>query len=98
MLSPIRPMEEWSEQAAAMRDVDRAMAALAEAAARELGVREAPVPSVLRRKPVLRYAQTAALARLGKQIEQYLSEYSEAQFSHGICPQCLETHLQALAR
>jgi len=33
-----------------------------------------------------------------KQIEQYLSEYSEAQFSHGICPQCLETHLQQLAR
>ena len=33
-----------------------------------------------------------------KQIEQYLSEYSEAQFSHGICPQCLETHLQQLTR
>ena len=33
-----------------------------------------------------------------KQIEQYLSEYSEAQFSHGICPQCLETQLQALTR
>ena len=31
-----------------------------------------------------------------KQIEQYLSEYSEAQFSHGICPQCLETHLAQL--
>ena len=33
-----------------------------------------------------------------KQIEQYLSEYSEAQFSHGICPQCLETHLEQLSR
>jgi DNA-binding response OmpR family regulator len=33
-----------------------------------------------------------------KQIEQYLSEYSEAQFSHGICPQCLEQHLQSLSR
>jgi DNA-binding response OmpR family regulator len=33
-----------------------------------------------------------------KQIEQYLSEYSEAQFSHGICPQCLETHLAQLSR
>ena len=33
-----------------------------------------------------------------KQIEQYLSEYSEAQFSHGICPQCLETHLEQLNR
>jgi DNA-binding response OmpR family regulator len=33
-----------------------------------------------------------------KQIEQYLGEYSEAQFSHGICPQCLETHLEQLSR
>jgi DNA-binding response OmpR family regulator len=33
-----------------------------------------------------------------KQIEQYLSEYSEAQFSHGICPQCLEAHLEQLTR
>ena len=33
-----------------------------------------------------------------KQIEQYLSEYSEAQFSHGICPQCLEEHLQEIGR
>jgi DNA-binding response OmpR family regulator len=33
-----------------------------------------------------------------KQIEQYLSENSEAQFSHGICPQCLDTHLTQLGR
>ena len=33
-----------------------------------------------------------------KQIEQYLSEYSEAQFSHGICPQCLDAQLQELSR
>ncbi len=33
-----------------------------------------------------------------KQIEQYLSEYSEAQFSHGICPQCLETQLEQIGR
>jgi phosphoserine phosphatase RsbU/P len=33
-----------------------------------------------------------------KQIETYLSEYSEARFSHGICPQCLEQHLQEIAR
>ena len=33
-----------------------------------------------------------------KQIEQYLSEYSEAQFSHGICPQCLDVHLEQLER
>jgi sigma-B regulation protein RsbU (phosphoserine phosphatase) len=33
-----------------------------------------------------------------KQIEQYLSEYSEAQFTHGICPQCLETHLEQIGR
>lgn len=32
-----------------------------------------------------------------KQIEQYLSEYSEAQFSHGICPECLEIHLGELS-
>ena len=24
------------------------------------------------------------------QIEQYISEHSEAQFSHGICPECME--------
>ena len=31
-----------------------------------------------------------------KQIEQYVSENSKAQFSHGICPQCLDTHLAQL--
>jgi len=33
-----------------------------------------------------------------KQIEQYVSEHSDAQFSHGICPECLDTHLPASAR
>jgi DNA-binding response OmpR family regulator len=33
-----------------------------------------------------------------KQIEQYLSEYSEARFSHGICPECLDTHLAGITR
>ena len=33
-----------------------------------------------------------------KQIEQYVSEHTDAQFSHGICPECLETHLPASAR
>lgn len=33
-----------------------------------------------------------------RQIEQYLAEHSEAQFSHGICPQCLETHLAQIGR
>jgi DNA-binding response OmpR family regulator len=28
-----------------------------------------------------------------QQIEKYLGERSEAQFSHGICPECLERHL-----
>jgi DNA-binding response OmpR family regulator len=27
------------------------------------------------------------------QVEQYLAEYSEAEFSHGICPDCLQTQL-----
>jgi phosphoserine phosphatase RsbU/P len=27
------------------------------------------------------------------QVEKYLSENSEAQFSHGICPECLDTQL-----
>ena len=26
------------------------------------------------------------------QLEQYIHDHSEAQFSHGICPQCLEDH------
>ncbi len=27
------------------------------------------------------------------QVERYLAEHSEAEFSHGICPDCLETQL-----
>jgi len=27
------------------------------------------------------------------QVEQYLAEHSEAEFSHGICPECLQTQL-----
>jgi len=28
-----------------------------------------------------------------KQIEHYLSEHSNARFSHGICPECMQKHL-----
>jgi len=27
------------------------------------------------------------------QVEQYLAEHSDAEFSHGICPECLHTQL-----
>lgn len=27
-----------------------------------------------------------------EQMEKYISEHSKAQFSHGICPECLKTH------
>ena len=27
-----------------------------------------------------------------QRLEQYLEEHSEAQFSHGLCPECLEKH------
>ena len=27
------------------------------------------------------------------QVERYLAEHSEAEFSHGICPDCLQTQL-----
>jgi sigma-B regulation protein RsbU (phosphoserine phosphatase) len=27
------------------------------------------------------------------QVEQYVTEHSDAEFSHGICPECLETQL-----
>jgi hypothetical protein len=27
-----------------------------------------------------------------QQIEEYVRDHSDAQFSHGICPACLETH------
>jgi sigma-B regulation protein RsbU (phosphoserine phosphatase) len=30
------------------------------------------------------------------QVETYISRYSEAQFSHGICPQCLKKHYPEL--
>jgi DNA-binding response OmpR family regulator len=32
-----------------------------------------------------------------KQIEHFLEENSDAHFSHGICPECLERHLAELA-
>lgn len=32
------------------------------------------------------------------QVEQYVSEHSEAQFSHGICPECLKQLYPELAR
>jgi len=28
------------------------------------------------------------------QVEQYISKHSEAQFSHGICPECFKTHVE----
>ena len=31
-----------------------------------------------------------------QQIEQYVTEHSEAQFSHGICPPCMQTHFGSL--
>lgn len=31
------------------------------------------------------------------QLEQYISERSEAQFTHGICPSCLKKHYSATA-
>lgn len=31
-----------------------------------------------------------------KRIEEYVSKHSEAEFSHGICPQCLEKHYPEL--
>jgi DNA-binding response OmpR family regulator len=30
-----------------------------------------------------------------QQIEQYVGDHSQAEFSHGICPECLETQLSA---
>ena len=30
------------------------------------------------------------------QMEQYISEHSEAQFSHGVCPHCLEEQLKVI--
>jgi len=29
-----------------------------------------------------------------QQVEAYVSEHSEAQFSHGVCPECYEKHLK----
>jgi hypothetical protein len=28
-------------------------------------------------------------------IEQYVAKHSEAEFSHGLCPECLERHFEA---
>lgn len=32
------------------------------------------------------------LLSLGQQIERYVKEHSAAEFSHGICPDCLRTY------
>jgi DNA-binding NarL/FixJ family response regulator len=32
------------------------------------------------------------------QLEHYVKKHSEADFSHGICPECMERHLQGLDR
>ena len=32
-----------------------------------------------------------------QQLEQYISEHSEAVFSHGICPKCLKKHFPAVS-
>ena len=31
-----------------------------------------------------------------QQLEKYISEHSEAQFSHGICPSCAKEHYSEL--
>jgi hypothetical protein len=31
-----------------------------------------------------------------QQLEKYISEHSEAQFSHGICPTCAKEHYSEL--
>ena len=32
-----------------------------------------------------------------EQIEKYISDHSEAQFSHGLCPECAELHYPGMA-
>lgn len=33
-----------------------------------------------------------------EQLEKYISQHSDAEFSHGICPECLEKHLPEIKR
>ena len=33
-----------------------------------------------------------------QQVEEYVCEHSDADFSHSICPDCLEKHYPQLAR
>jgi hypothetical protein len=33
-----------------------------------------------------------------RQVEAYISEHSEAQFTHGICPECMKRHYPELHR
>jgi DNA-binding response OmpR family regulator len=33
-----------------------------------------------------------------ERLEKYISEHSDAEFSHGICPKCLEKHLTEIKR
>jgi hypothetical protein len=30
-----------------------------------------------------------------QQVETYISDHSEAEFSHGICPECYEKHVKS---
>lgn len=43
--------------------------------------------------PICMYCKKIRDTELGwSQLEKYITEHSEATFSHGICPRCLETH------
>jgi sigma-B regulation protein RsbU (phosphoserine phosphatase) len=33
-----------------------------------------------------------------ERLEEYISQHSDAEFSHGICPECLEKHLPEIKR
>ena len=59
------------------------------------GLARVPV-AFIQRATVLSYAYCKRIRDdqdYWRQIEHYLSEHSDARFSHGICPECLKQHM-----
>jgi phosphoserine phosphatase RsbU/P len=91
---------DWDELHARLRIGDRIASLQQTLAARvnELQAALANVRTLSGLLPICAYCKRIRDDRdYWTQIEQYLAEYSDAQFSHGICPECLVEHMPRLS-
>jgi response regulator RpfG family c-di-GMP phosphodiesterase len=62
---------------------------------RELGDALARVKTLSGLLPICGYCKKIRSDRdYWQQVEEYLSKHSEVRFSHGICPECFQIHIQ----